>query len=110
MIFLIFYEFSLFVENITGQEISAERRRHKGDGTKHAQAEGHRHIKIHEATTDVITPLLNLNLNYEKLRREDSDFFQSHKSNPAQFGIIQHQYLLPIVVKCNPCLEIRTVS
>lgn len=68
------------------------------------------HIKIHEATTKVITPLLNLNLNYEKLRREDSDFFKPYKSNPAQFGIIQHQYLLPIVIKCDPRLQVCPVT
>ena len=55
--------------------------------------------KIHEAITKVITPLLNLNLNYEKLRCEDSDFFPSCNIHDTNFCIFEEQYLLPVLIK-----------
>ena len=54
--------------------------------------------------------LLNLNLNYEKLRRKDKDFsFPVNIHNP-DFCIIEHQNLLSIVVKGYFCLPPGSIT
>ena len=58
------------------------------------------HKKIHGAIAfTAITPLLNLNLNYEKLRRKYNYFYQTTILNYSNFCIFKYQYLFSMFIK-----------
>ena len=68
-------------------------------------------IKIHGALAiTATTPLLNLNLNYEKLRYKYSEYYLFSNIHNPNFSIFKYQNLLPMLIKAYFCLQVSWIS
>ena len=69
------------------------------------------YIKIHGTIAFTATvPLLNLNLNYEKLRHKDNKFYLLNNIHCTNFCVFKYQNLFSVLFKGYFCLQISHIA